>query len=398
MKADQRQRVRSHSALFRDWAQRDWAQRDWAQRDRAQRGRAQRGRAQRGAYGGVAVLASIGIGLGGCCGDGKREMEQMADKYHDQAFACCKAIAEIDPPAAVSCFDSVKEWRLETGTLIIQWYQACRDGNEDLAQSLLDILRGMTSQLPGGQCPQTTELADGRKWSAGVPFVTTDTIWLSGRLVDVGSGEFGTLFPPPLSGGDASDRRMRLALQGGTFELDALGVDFGGDIAGEIELAPGSGNLAEGSMRVSNASLRWSLGNMGVNMRLVDPEGLSGVQLADPQMSGGHAWLEMRMTVEPDAGLGILVPSIAWVRIPLNVAPDRTDIVRGPVPATLIFPPSPGIADWNGDTYVDELDWSAFWSSQPIAGVDPRDVNIDGVFDDEDVRRFVAAWRDRYGS
>lgn len=334
--------------------------------------------------GSVLVGAAV---LAGCCGDGQREMEKMADKYHDQAFACCKEIAELDPPEAVACFESVKEWRLETGTLILQWYQACMADNDELARDIMEILRGMTSSLPGGECPMTAALPDGRKWTVGVPFGREDRLTLHGKWV-LERGSFGLLFPPGLGNRPPMENRAsRMVLEGGGFSLDALGLSLSGALTGSLEL----GQPLAGGFTITDASLRWAVGQSGLSMHLDDPNGLSRLSV-----EGDRGLVELRMSVEADERLGVLVPPVVWVRLPLTGAGLALD--RAQCSATEIFPPAPGIADWNGDHEVDDLDWMAYWTSEPMDGIDLRDVDLDGDFDAADVQRFVSAWRDRYGT
>jgi hypothetical protein len=324
--------------------------------------------------------------LAGCCGDGQREMEKMADKYHDQAFACCKEIAELDPAEAVACFDSVKEWRLETGTLILQWYQACIADNEELARSIMEILRGMTSSLPGGECPMTAALPDGTKWAVGVPFAREDRLALQGKWVP-DRGSYGAIFTPTLAiRPPIENRTTTLTLEEGGFSLDALGVSLSGTITGSLELGA---QQADG-FTISDASLRWAVGESGLSMRLADPDGLSRLSVGRDD-----GLVELRMSVVADERLGVLVPPVVWVRLPLTGTGLALDRVR--YSATEIIPPAPGIADWNGDQEVDDLDWVAYWTTEPLDGIDLRDVDLDGDFDAADAQRFVSAWRDRYG-
>jgi hypothetical protein len=57
------------------------------------------------------------------------------------------------------------------------------------------------------------------------------------------------------------------------------------------------------------------------------------------------------------------------------------------------MPGALGIADWNGDGAVTAEDWIAFFQTEPTAGVDPRDLDFDGDYDSDDIRGFVASWR-----
>lgn len=322
--------------------------------------------------------------LAGCCGDGQREMEKMADKYHDQAFACCKEIAELDPAEAVACFDSVKQWRLETGTLILQWYQACMADNEELARNIMELLRGMTSSLPGGECPMTAALPDGRKWAVGVPFEREDRLTLHGKWV-LERGSFGLLFPPGLGTRPTEDRTTRLVLESGGFSLDAIGLSLSGALTGSLELGPSRPD----GFTIADASLRWAVGQSGISMHLADPDGQSRLSVRT-----GGGLVELRMSVVTDEGLGVVVPPVVWVRLPLSGSGLALD--RAQCSATAIFPPAPGIADWNGDHEVDDRDWVAYWTTEPLKGIDLRDVDLDGDFDAADVQRFVKAWRDHY--
>lgn len=345
----------------------------------------------RGRFAGInAGRMSVAVGLGvaavalsGCCGDGKREMEAMADKYYDQGYACCKEIVPLDPDDAVACFESLKDWRLETGNLIIQWYQACMADNEELARHLIEILRGMTSTLPGDGCPMTAELPDGRHWTVGVPLHREDVLSLDGRLV-VLDGRFGRVEPPQAA------RAIRWAIREGGLRLEAGGRTIDARMSGSFTVGEAD---AAGDRSIVDATIDWSVGDRHVVLRLADDPAGSRWHLDGP-----HEALDLRMSVTCDPALGILLPPVMWLHLPLARDADGIRFAGGVRPATDVIPVAPGIADWNGDTHVDDEDWVAFLGSEPVAGVDPRDVTLDGEFDAQDVDRFLAAWRDRYGT
>lgn len=344
------------------------------------------GRRTRWVLGSVTTLALL---AGGCCEEGKREMDRLADKYNDQAFECCKAIAESDPAAAVECFGSVKDWRLQTGGLILEWYQACLAGNRALADEILGVLKGLVVGEANGGCGSTIELSDGRRLTVGIPFATADRISVSGNF----AGPFGLMTPPPLAGAQVvRDASIPLQLMGGEFTLEAFGASVGGSIEGTLSLTPLGGN----AYRVQEASFAWTVGTMTTTMRLDDPKGLSALVV-----EGGAGSLSLRLDLSLPAGLGALAPPTVWLRLPVRVASGGVTITSGVVPANEVFPPALGMADWNGDTHVDLDDWIAYITSEPIAGplaeIDLRDVNLDGIFDERDIRRFVSSWRERFG-
>ncbi len=345
--------------------------------------------ANRTRWWGLGVVAALTLIAGGCCEDGRREMDRLADKYNDQAFECCKAIAESDPEAAVECFGSVKDWRLQTGGLILEWYQACLAGNRALADEIIGVLKGLVVSQATGGCGGTVELSDGRRLTVGIPFSNADRISVSGSF----SGPFGLLVPPPLSGSPAvRDASIPLQLNGGHFSLQAWGGHVEGSLAGTLSLEALGGN----AFRVQAAALDWTVGAMTATMRLDDPQGLSALVI-----DGGGGTLSMRLGLSLPAGLGALAPPTVWLRLPARVTTDGIAIATGVLSAPELFPPALGMADWNGDTHVDLDDWIAFITTEPIGmpnGIlDLRDVTLDGAFDAADIHRFVGCWRERFG-
>jgi hypothetical protein len=351
--------------------------------------RANRGVASAGAYRvrrratvlGAMMLATAV--LGGCCEDGKREMDALADKYNDQAFACCKAIAEVDPPGAVECFNSVKEWRLQTGQLIITWYQACLAGNRDLAAQVLATLRQLVNAEASDACGGTFDLPDGRHVTTGIPFAATDTIALNGAF----TAPFGVLWPPETSpGGGAADRAIELHLDGGSVTLHAMGAFASGGLGGSLRLVP----LDTHTYAIAAADLDWVFGSLRATMRLADPHGQSRLRL-----DGARATLDVRCALAMPQDLGVLAPPELWMHLPLEVTSTGLALQAGETPARTLFPISLGVSDWNGDGAVTTDDWIAYITTEPIDGLELRDLTLDGVFDAADVAAFMRRWRDR---
>lgn len=343
--------------------------------------------ARRGAQRGAGTLGALVLAtaaLGGCCEDGKREMDALADKYNDQAFACCKAIAEVDPAEAAECFNSVKEWRLQTGQLIITWYQACLAGNRDLAAQVLATLRQLVNAEASDACGGTFDLPDGRHVTTGVPFAATDTIALTGTF----AAPFGVLWPPELSpGGEAGDRAIELHVDGGTVSLQAFGASASGGLIGSLRLVP----LDPQTYAIAEADLEWIFGGLRASMRLADPHGQSRLRL-----DGAGATLDLRCALAMPKDLGVVAPPELWMHLPLQVTSTGLMLPAGEMPARTIFPSALGVADWDGDGAVTTDDWIAFITTEPIDGLELRDLTLDGVFDAADITAFVRRWRDRF--
>lgn len=339
-----------------------------------------------------AAAGCLLLALTGCCEDNKREMERMADKYYKDAFACCKAMETSDPDGSAACFNSLAEWRKSTGAMILQWYQACLDDQQDVAGGIVETLRGMVSQLPGGGCSQTAELPDGRRWATGVSLRRDDTLSLGGTWADPNRGELITLIPPELQlhhpSGDRPDLRT---LVGGSFTLTVGELALAGALEGTLSLGAPHGSTTP----VLDAALRWSTSGTEIWMRLADIDHLSGFR-----WNGSTGSLDLRMAVSSDQASQVLLPPVVWLRIPVTRhGPGlgaAVEIDRDVHPADEVIPPAPGIADWNGDTFVDLDDWVAFFTAEPAGAFDVRDINWDGRFDDADVAIFVSSWQDRY--
>lgn len=332
---------------------------------------------------GLLLALGSGVLLGGCCEDGKREMERVADKFGQEAFACCKEIAVTDPVAAQECFQSLKAWRLTVGEGIIEWYQACLEGNRAWADTLLQSLRQLTAEQAAGPCGGTLTLPDGRHATVGMPFGPEDRLSLEG----VFGGPFGLLTPPRLDpSGGTGDRMYRWGLDGGRFAISAFGATVEGTLSCDITLQPTSPITYD----VVDATWIWTVGTVVTTMRLADPQGESSLRI-----NGAEGHLSLRMSIESPEGIGLLVPPAAWLEVPVRAAPDGFALAAVGVAAATVFPGSLGIADWNGDQLVDQGDWIAYVTTEPMDTLDLRDVNLDGTFDVLDLRLFQAAWREQ---
>ncbi len=337
-----------------------------------------------------AWLASVALGssvvgsliVGGCCDESKREMDRLADKYYQQAFACCKAKAEVDPFGGASCFDQLLAWRLATGSGILEWYQACLNGEQNLAQQLLQQLRSLVVELGQETCGTTIALADGRKMTMGVPFGPDDTLSLAGAF----TGPYG-LLRPPANAPPQHETSAHFTLATGRFRMQAMGATLAGALHGAVDLRPIAGD--PGAYAVEGASLTFGVGAATVAMELQDPEDLSTVRL-----NGDVGVLEMRVAIRVDGDVPVLAPPQAWVRIPVRATPSGLAFASGNQPLLEFMPSAPGWADWNRDWTVDEADWAAFFAG-PVGGqADLRDLDLDGDIDGDDIQLFTTAWQE----
>ncbi len=336
--------------------------------------------ARLGALAGIGTSAML---LAGCCDDGRREMERVAKEYGDAAHACCQQMLAVDPAGAAACFEDVKNWRLETGALIIAWYQACLNGNRSLANEVLGILTQEVKDRASQACGGIVTLADGRVATVGIPFGPEDRISLAGRLVS----PFGLVVPPQFEvGGDAGDRAFELRLDGGTFAMHAFGADVNGALLGSMTLVPSG----PAEYLVTAASIRFGVGSSELAFDLDDDHGHSRLRL-----DGQRGTLRLVMATELSEGLSLLVPPRVALDLPLRVGGGAIELDANALPALAVMPGALGFADWNGDGAVTTDDWVAFFQTQPVAGVDPRDLDLDGDYDADDIRAFVTSWRER---
>jgi hypothetical protein len=321
--------------------------------------------------------------LVGCCDDGRREMERVAKEYGDAAHLCCKEMLAVDPAGAAECFREVQDWRLETGSKIIAWYQACLDGNRSLAGEVLQGLVQDVEARAGQSCGGVVTLANGRVVTVGIPFGPQDRISLDGTLLS----PFGVVLPPQyeITGG-YGDRSVALRLNGGSFSLQAFDTQVSGALSGTLTIAPGS----DAEFLVTDAAWNFTVGSHTVTFDLDDEEGLSRLRI-----DGQRGTLRMVMATGLPEGVGLLFPPRVVLEVPLRVGGGVIQLDASSLPALDVMPGALGFADWNADGAVTLEDWFAFFASEPIDGVDARDLDLDGDYDSDDERAFVASWRER---
>jgi hypothetical protein len=332
------------------------------------------------------LLACAGLGasailLVGCCDEGRREMERVAKEYGDAAHACCKMMLPGDPVGAAACFEDVKNWRLETGSKIIAWYQACLDGNRELANDVLNGLVEDVDARSGQSCGGLVTLADGRVATVGIPFGPDDRVTLTGRAVS----PFGLLLPPQYEITEGvNDRVYELHIEGGAFGVEAFGAAVNGSLSGTLAIV----QHAPSEYLVTGASWRFGVGASAITMELDDDHGFSRLRL-----DGQRGVLRLVMSTGVPEGMAVLMPPRLVLEVPVRAGGGALELDARRLPALSVMPGALGIADWNGDGAVTAEDWIAFFQTEPTAGVDPRDLDFDGDYDSDDIRGFVASWR-----
>ncbi|MDZ4754651.1 MAG: hypothetical protein SGJ11_09155 [Phycisphaerae bacterium] len=323
----------------------------------------------------LSAATSLPLVLGGCCTEQRREMDALLDKYYEQAFMCCKERAALDPTGGAECFQKLAEWRLATATKILEWYQACLDGEQDIAGGIVGSLKALLTQIGNETCGTTLELPNGRNVTAGIPFVHGDTIEFEGAF----DGMFKLMEPP--------DAPVRLDLEAGAFRMEAFGSVVTGRLNGSLELVAHGPN--SGTLIVERADLEFGVGSGALVMTLDDHTGGSYVRF-----DGMHGVLQLRVAISTSGDLALFTPSAAWLRIPVQVSGSSITFAGGIHQLIDIIPPAPGWADWNGDWVVDEADWAAFFAGPDAGEVDYRDLNLDGSIDATDIGMFADSWRE----
>jgi hypothetical protein len=331
-------------------------------------------------------------------------MKSIADDAFEQMFQCCTGIATIDPEQGVNCYDDLRDWRGETATLILQWYQACLNGNQDLAEAALGALRGLLQQASQSGCGEIQLRADGQ-WVATVsPFLRGDRITVTGLF----AGSFGSVrinsdsaaadgqnadgggsgVAPPstwtLGAGEVSLALSETGLAGGGLVL--TGTMHGAFTVGAPVPPPPSvpGDGAVTTAAVSGLELVIEVGGQSVRLSLDDPRGIASLS------GDGHSYvLAAPVSLDVPDSLPGLTPSTLWLTMPLTATDEGLVVDVAQAPAATLFPVSLGWADWDRDGDADVADVASFYADSGKV----RDLNLDGVFDGLDVRLFVHAWR-----
>jgi hypothetical protein len=314
------------------------------------------------------------LALGGCCEDERKKMDEMLLQYYSRAFACCVEINKNDPAAGTECFQKLADWQKRAADAILDWYRACVDEKSATANEILELLKGLASEATG-TCGSAVRLADGRVFTVGTPFDADDTLEFSGAF----EGAFGLLKPPVV------DAPRSFALADGRLALDIDGIAASLATTGAITVS------ASGKDRFSIDAFTFSIdvGNGTIDMTLDDDEGRSSVVL-----DGSRGLLEVRVAVASTGEPALFVPEAAWLRIPVRATANGLALDLGEHRAVDVVPPAPGIADWNGDTFVDLADWTAFHEDPARGERDLRDLDLDGDVDPDDVAMFGRLWRE----
>jgi hypothetical protein len=345
--------------------------------------------------GAVAFAAAWLVTLGGCdCDRSKDQMDRTANEGYAQAWACCHAIRELDPPAAIACFEDLKEWRTELTALIVRWYQACLDGNQSLADQILRTMHRIFVEGPGGSgLPCGTIVVDGggQPRTVGLAIAGRDRIVLGGDLKPLPRrfGGAGDGMPPPQTGRDlAIDGWATVEIAEMSFDLvlsGRVGLAIPGPLASQIPL--GHGGWPE-TVPVDDIELLLSAPGGSILRLSLEPE------IGSPALLrvGTAAVLRAACRVEAEGPLRLLLPETVWLELPLipraNPA-DGFELAGDRRPLRSVLPPALGFADFDRNGVIDERDLLAFRS----APADAADLDLDGDVDADDDRLFLASWR-----
>ncbi|GEM_PF-2775228 len=358
---------------------------DGQQRNRTGLDEKRRGRIGPGARGwrvsrgtGWAVTGLMVALLAGCdCDKERKTMEDIAAKGFEDALVCCRELAPLNPPSAEQCLLSLKEWRQQITTLIIQWYQACLDGNQDLASQMLQAAKALFAQGTNETCPSVQNDPTGQPRTAGLPFAVTDLLELSGRF----KGEARSTVTPESDALARFSVAAPLLLRGGAFEATVFGNRIAGTLSGKLTVGSAS---ADGSASVLGFEIAFETPAGALHCVLADPDRRSAIR-ATPY--GLRLMVMVSLTADP--GVPFLFPSEAWFELPVTAVAEGFALGGGARTLRAIAPPALGFADWQRDGIVDHADWSAYFS----ANADERDLDLDGDADPADDALFIESFR-----
>lgn len=343
----------------------------------------------------VAVAAAWLAALGGCdCERAKERMDRTANEGYAQAWACCEAIRELDPPAAIACFEDLKDWRAQITTLIVRWYQACLEGNQSLADQIFRTMQRIFAEGPGEAGPPCGTIvvdAGGQPRTVGLAIAGRDRVSLGGELKPLprafgGSGDGAA---PPRSG-------RELAIDGwATLEFDEMRVDVvlagrvGLSLPGHLaaEVGSGHGGWPE-TIPVDALELLLSAPGGSILRLELEPE------IGSPALlrQGETAVLRAACRIHAEGPLRLILPELLWLELPLTPRPspeEGYELAGGRRALRSVLPPALGFADFDRNGVVDERDLLAF----RVARDDAADLDRDGDVDRDDERLFLASWR-----
>ncbi|MBL9147622.1 MAG: hypothetical protein JNM94_02915 [Phycisphaerae bacterium] len=336
-----------------------------------------------GGWGGLAIASIAALSLVGC--DCKRERDRMtetlSDGYED-AFRCCQEVAAIDPDEGIACFASLVDWRMEVTQLIIAWYQACIDGNSDLARDLLDMAKSIFVSRFGADCPMVALGPDGQPRTAGLVFSWADDLDVRGRFVAVAPGDQPA---SPARVGPLDAALSRYVLDDGAFRASIGGMEITGGLTGALTLGAAR---PDGARPIVDARLSFATAAGTVAMQLANANPtLRDLSAVRPTDDGPV--LAAHVTLSIDESLPILAPASVWLELPLRERAGGFTLDGGPRPLRAVLPPALGFADWDQDGAVTIEDWTAYFD----AAADTRDLDLDGDQDVDDDALFVASFR-----
>ena len=336
-----------------------------------------RHRARKSVVGSTAVglLATV---LAGCdCEKERKVMELMAEKGFEDSAMCCEAIVPLNPEAAKQCYLGLKEWRQQITSLIIQWYQACLNGNQNLASQLLQAAKALFVQGFTDDCPPVQLDPTGRIRTAGLPFSHADVLTLRGQF----EGPFKLVVAEGRETGSGDGTTTPLILTGGRFSGTIFGTHVNGGLTGDLTL--GEARL-DGSMPVMAFVLDFKVPGGAIHCTLSDDGRWSAFK---PTATGGLLGVKVALAVGDD--VPYLMPNEAWLELPLHSTPHGFAFAGGNHSMRALLPPTFGWADWNQDGTVNHDDWTDYFTAPP----ESRDLDLDGDADDADDVLFIRSFR-----
>ena len=317
------------------------------------------------------MLGSLGA-LEGCdCDGAKQEMDQTAAQGFADAWQCCVVLHESDPEAGLECFEDLKEWRQSVSLLIIEWYQACLDGNQSTARQIFQSLRDLFRGGLAAKCGPLEPAAGGGYRTAGVPIAPDDTIRFDAHWLPV----------RPAKLGDPAEDDLAAFSLSGTFSLRSWAGPFAGDVEGELVVEARAGDAEQAVKRLR---LECRVGGESIVLRTAPTDSESHLELTSDGLL-----LRARVSLDATGPLPVLLGPEAWIELPLTATGRGFDLPSGALALEAILPVAFGYADWDHDRFVTQGDRDAFYAT-PESG---RDLDLNGWYDDEDERLFLESWR-----
>lgn len=309
-------------------------------------------------------------------------MSETLQQGYEDAFRCCKEVAAIDPEEGIACFAGLVEWRTDLTQLIIAWYQACIDGNADLARDLFDMARSIFVSRFGDDCPTVAIGPDGQPRTVGLVFGWSDELDLRGRFLPVTPADRAAA---EARVGPLDAALAAYAVEAGSFEAAIAGTTISGGLSGALVLGAAR---PDGARPIADLRLTFATGAGSVALALVSSDAALLERSVVRRRDGGLV-LEAHVSLAVDDALPILAPPTAWIEFPLRQTANGFALGGGSHALRRLMPPSLGFADWNGDGAVGLDDWTAYFAA-PAEG---RDLDLDGDQDAQDDALFIASFR-----